>query len=308
MSSTNLSVIMPVYNAENYLSEAIDSVLGQTFKDFEFIIIDDGSKDKSPKILKDYAARDKRIKLIAQENRGLVKSLNRGIKAAKGTYIARHDNDDKSAPERFNREIDFLQAHPDIVIVGSSVNVMDNKSQIIHQHAVLLQDPEIRQELLLRSPFAHGSVMFKRQTAIDAGLYDQHSELAEDYDLWLRMSKFGQLANLDEYLYCYREHDQGMSAINKHLQLQRQEEVRKKAWHERERLLPKRRINLRTYKNLDMGQLRIERIIDNSVFVSKQAWRHNQKTLAFKNLSMLAGDKITYKKTAGKIRRKIGSK
>lgn len=305
MSTPAVSVVMSVYNGERFLNEAVESILSQSFKDFEFIIIDDGSTDDSQKVLKKFAAADKRVKLITQKNQGLVASLNRGIKEASGDYIARQDADDKSTPERLAKQIRFLEEHTATVIVGSSVHVMDGSGHILHQHAVLLNDPELRQELLIRSPFAHGSLMFKREEVIKAGLYDQASWPAEDYDLWLRLSEYGQLANLDEYLYIYREHDQGLSQKNLKVQEAKREAVQQKAWRQHGRLLPRKRIDLEAYKNLDMGQLRIERIIDNNVFISKQAWQHNQKSLALKNMAMLAGDKVTYRKAAGKLRRKV---
>jgi glycosyltransferase involved in cell wall biosynthesis len=304
MKTPAVSVVMSVYNGQLFLGQAIESVQNQSFSDFEFIIINDGSTDTSPKLLKTFAAKDQRIKLINQQNQGLVASLNRGIKQAKGKYIARQDADDASAPQRFEKQIDYLEAHPQAAVVGSSIEVMDNADKIMHRHAVLLNDAELRQELLVRSPFAHGSVMFRRQAAIDAGMYDQASWPAEDYDLWLRLSKFGQLANLDEYLYIYREHGQSISAENDQLQQRKLDEVRTKAWAERGRLLPKRQIKLSAYKALDMGQLRIERIFDNSVFISKAAWRNKQKSVAFKSLSQLAADPLAYRKAAGKLKRK----
>jgi len=305
MKLPTVTVLMPVYNAELYLSVAVESILTQTLKDFEFLIINDGSADKSPEILKKYAAQDKRIKILAQENQGLVVSLNRGIKEASGKYIARQDADDKSAPDRLKKQVEFLKTHPKVVIAGSCISVIDEKSRIMYRHALLLNDPELRQELLVRSPFAHGSVIFEREIAIEAGLYQQSSWPTEDYDFWLRLSALGEMANLEEDLYLYREHKAGISKKNANLQIKKIESVRSRAWQQRSRLLPKRKINLDNYKSLNMGQERIERIVDNTVFVSKLAWGNNQKSLAFKNMSMLAGHRVTYKKAAGKIKRRI---
>jgi glycosyltransferase involved in cell wall biosynthesis len=307
MSQPKVTVVMSVYNDEPYLAEAVESILGQTFKNFEFLIVDDGSTDKSSAILKKYAAKDKRIRLLSQKNRGLVASLNRSIKEAGSEYIARQDADDKSAPNRLVKQIEFLKANPDVVIVGSSISVIDENGKSLHQHAVLLNDLELREELLVRSPFAHGSVVFKRQAAIDAGLYNKASWPAEDYDFWLRLSDYGQLANFDACLYTYREHDQSISQKNLVLQHKKVKAIRELAWKEHSRLMPKKKIDLNHYKNLDMGQQRIERIIDNNVLVSKIAWRHGQKSLAMKNMLLLAGESIAYRKTAGKIKRGIRS-
>ena len=300
-----VSVVMPVYNAGLYLSQAVESIQAQSFSGFEFIIIDDGSTDDGSKILKKYAEQDKRIKLITQKNQGLVASLNRGIKQAKGKYIARQDADDASAPLRLEKQVHYLEAHPEVVAIGSSVEVMDEAGKILHRHTVLLNDPELRQELLVRSPFAHGAVMFKRQAALEAGLYDQASWPVEDYDFWLRLSKYGQLANLDEYLYIYREHGQSISSENAELQQRQLEAVRAEAWVERGRLLPQRQPKISAYKKLDMGQLRIERLFDNVVLISKAAWRHHQKNLALKILSQLATSPSAHRKAAGKLRRKV---
>ncbi|HXY18121.1 MAG TPA: glycosyltransferase [Candidatus Nitrosopolaris sp.] len=305
MKSPAVSVVMAVYNGGDYLADAVESILNQTLDDFEFIIINDGSSDKSLELLTGYAKKDKRIKLLSQKNQGLVASLNRGIKAAKGKYVARQDADDRSGPKRLEKQVWFLEAHPKVVVVGSGISIMDDKSRIVHRHAVLLDDPELRQELLVRSPFAHGTVMFRREAAVKAGLYDPGSWPAEDFDLWLRLSAYGQLANLDDSLYMYREHPSAISVKNARLQVEKLEAVRQKAWRERGRLLPKRKIDLSAYKNLNMGQLRIERIIDNNVMVSKLAWKHGQKNLALKNMAVLAGNKLVYKKAAGKLKRKI---
>jgi glycosyltransferase involved in cell wall biosynthesis len=307
MKSPIVSVVMSVYNGGSYLADAIDSILQQSFTDFEFIIVNDGSSDDSTNIINSFAKKDQRIKVLEQENQGLVASLNRGIRESAGQYIARQDADDRSALERLAKQVAFLQQHPHVVIIGSGIQVMDNEGKILHQHKVLLKDPELRQELLIRSPFAHGSVVFKRQAAMDAGLYDAETWPAEDYDLWLRLSKYGELANLDECLYIYREHTAGISSQNAKIQKQKVAIIQHRAWQEHDRLASKQKVNLRTYKNLEMGQERIERIIDNSVSISKLAWTKGQKKLALKNISMLATERIAFKKAAGKIKRRIKS-
>jgi glycosyltransferase involved in cell wall biosynthesis len=300
-----VSVVMSVYNGQEYLADAIESILGQSYNDFEFIIIDDGSSDKSGSILKTYAGKDKRIKLLSQANKGLVASLNRGMKTARGKYVARQDADDKSEPMRLEKQIKFLEDHQHIVIVGSSIHVMDEGGHIMHQHAVLLNDPELRQELLIRSPFAHGSVVFRRDEAVKAGLYDAESWPAEDYDLWLRLSRHGQLASLDSYLYIYREHGEGISAQNQKEQQSRVQAIQAKAWMEKDNLLSGPKPNLGSYAKLDMGQLRIQRIIDNSLFISSRAWQQDHRKLAMKNLLGLATNRYAYRKAAGRLKRKL---
>jgi len=307
MSKPTITVLMPVFNAGDFLKPAIESILEQSFRDFEFLIINDGSTDKSRSVIESYASKDKRIVFLNRTaNKGLVATLNQGLNKANGEYIARQDADDISRLDRLAKQAAFLRSNRETVIVGSSISVMDDEGQILHEHAVLLNDPELRQELLVRSPFAHGSVIFRRPAAIKCGLYDETLWPAEDYALWLKLSSLGELANLDEYLYIYREHGQGVSVSNKTRQEKMLQKVRQLAWQERLRLLPKKKIDLAAYKNLDMGEQRIGRIIDNTVFTAKEAWRHGQRPLALKIMAVLSGEKIAYKKAAGKIRRKVG--
>ncbi len=302
-SDAKVSVVMSVYNGENYVNEAVRSILNQTFTDFEFIIIDDGSTDKTPHILAGF--HDSRIKIITQNNMGLVASLNTGIKQASGIYIARQDADDRSVPDRLEKQVRFMEAHPEVIITGSSICVMNNTGETTHQHAVLLHDPELRQELLVRSPFAHGSIMARRDALLKSGLYNLDFWPAEDYELWLRLSKFGKLANLDDYLYVYRENEVGISANNKSLQADKVEQIHELAWQERRRLIGHGRIKLTAYKNLDMGPARIERIIKNISGISHAAIQNSDRTFALKNAALLAGSSLTYRKIAGKLKRRV---
>lgn len=305
MRTAEVSIVMSVYNGEQYVHEAVESIMGQTFNDFEFIIINDGSTDKTSQILNSFVKKDTRINLIEQPNKGLVPSLNRGIKVAKGIYIARQDADDRSEPNRLSKQVGFLNKYPETVVIGSNISVMDSQGKIMHRHAVLLNDPELRQELLIRSPFAHGSVVFKRQAAVEAGMYDEAMWPAEDYDLWLRLSQYGMLANLDEPLYVYREHDSSISNQMSSLQQTKTDEVQIKAWRRRQRLLPKHKMNINVYKNLEMGQSRIERILDNYLLIARRALVTGQGNLAVKDLLDLATHRIIYRKIAGKIKRRV---
>lgn len=201
-SNLLVSVVMGVYNAEPYLREAVDSVLAQSLPDFEFVIVNDGSTDRSREILESY--RDERIVLVHQENMGLTKSLNKGIALAKGKYIARQDADDRSYPERLATQSAFLASHPEIALVGSAVEVLSNggKSLAIFRHPC--ESAEIKEALKKFSCFWHGSVMFKRDSFLALGGYDENFATAQDYDLWLRFNERYQLANLREPLYAYR--------------------------------------------------------------------------------------------------------
>jgi len=204
--------VMPVYNGESYLCEAIESVLGQTFENFEFLIINDGSTDSSEEIIRSYP--DERIQLIQQCNRGLVESLNRGLQSARGTYIARMDADDISDPSRLEQEIKLFLSHPSLSVVGTSIKRIDPGGRFLKVDYYLANDAEIRQEMLLHNPFAHGSVMMRRDFALQAGGYRSEYWPAEDYDLWRRMAGFGELANILEPLYLYRENSNGTTSLH----------------------------------------------------------------------------------------------
>jgi glycosyltransferase involved in cell wall biosynthesis len=197
---------MSVYNGEKYLNEAIDSILGQTIKDFEFLIVNDGSTDKTGEILKSY--NDPRIKIINNEkNIGLTKSLNKGLKLARGEYIARMDADDISMPERLEKEVDFLEIHQDYAVVGTFVKILNKNSEIVRLWDRPIKNTEIREFLRKDNCIVHGSVMVRKSSLHNVGFYDKLMVRSQDYDLWLKLSEKYCLANIPEYLYIRREHD-----------------------------------------------------------------------------------------------------
>ena len=210
-----ISVVMAVYNGGVYLSEAIDSVLNQTWQDFEFIIINDGSTDESEKIINSYKETDSRVFAIHRENKGLVESLNEGIALAQSDFIARMDADDISLPYRFALQYQFLNDHPDVVCVGGDPIIIDEDGEEITRLFTPPDDVRI-QEMLLSGhcPIEHPTVMFRRAVAESLGNYRKEYETAEDYDLWLRMGEFGQLANITRPLLKYRYLNSSISAKN----------------------------------------------------------------------------------------------
>ena len=212
-----VSVVMSVFNGEKYLHEAIESILKQTFTDFEFVIVDDGSTDSTCRIVQSY--NDPRIILISRANRGLVASLNEAILSANGVYIARQDADDVSQSDRLEAEVFFLRNNPKYVAVGSWFEQF-NESGSLRINRTPVMDSLVRLRLVWGTCFGHGSVMFVRQTAIDAGLYRPMMWPAEDYDLWTGLSSFGALANIPKVLYRYRMHEENIS--EKHSSKQRQ--------------------------------------------------------------------------------------
>jgi len=209
-----LSVVMPVYNAEQYLAEAVDSILQQTFTDFELIAIDDGSTDGSGALLETYADRDDRVCLISRENRGLVATLNEGIDRAKAPLVARMDADDICYPERFAIQMAYMAEHPDVLCLGGRFELIDGENRLLTQLTEApLDDAGIQQKLLSGvCVISHPSVIFRRDAVIDAGYYDPDTMLAEDLDLWLRLGERGKLAIVPEIVLRYRVHENTVSS------------------------------------------------------------------------------------------------
>jgi glycosyltransferase involved in cell wall biosynthesis len=203
-----VSVLMAVYNGREYLAESIQSILDQTFTDFEFIIIDDGSKDDSAKIVGDFACKDPRVHLITQQNIGLTRSLNKGIGLARGRYLARMDGDDIALPQRFEKQVEFLDSHPDHVMVGSQVLLIDPDGDPLCEKAQTQFGHEAIDTALLEKgwPLVHPAVMIRTQSLRDMGGYDERYRTNQDHDLFLRLAERGKVENLPQTLLKYRQH------------------------------------------------------------------------------------------------------
>jgi glycosyltransferase involved in cell wall biosynthesis len=201
-NTPEISVIMAVFNAERFLRPAIESILAQTFENYEFIIVDDGSSDSTATIVESFP--DARIKFVRQQHKGLVPTLNHALTLARGEFVARMDGDDISHPERLERQLEFLRSHPQHALVGATYAVVDEQDNVTRVEAVLLDDEDIRIEIAVRNPFAHGSVMLRR-AALDSSDVYHDVPSAEDWDLWLRLSQRWQMANLPEVLYSWRQ-------------------------------------------------------------------------------------------------------
>jgi Glycosyl transferase family 2 len=199
-----VSVLMAVYNGQQYLPEAIESILSQSFTDFEFLVIDDGSEDSSLAIIQSY--RDPRICLIRNAtNRGLAASLNLGIAAATGRYIARMDADDVSLPARLSRQVDFMEAHQNVGVCGTWVEIIGINRKLVWEYPS--DCDAIQARLLFDSPLAHPSTIFNRELLQKAQLsYDASYPCAQDYELWSRAAGCFALANLPEVLVFHRLH------------------------------------------------------------------------------------------------------
>ena len=208
-----ISVILPVYNGEKYLKEAIESILNQTYTNFEFIIIDDGSKDSSLEIIKEYEKEDERIVVVSRENKGLIATLNEGIEKAKGKYIARMDQDDISLPNRFEEQLKFLEKNPEIGVCGTWVEVFgENRNSTLWKMPI--KDEELRPRLLFSVTFAHPSVMMRKGLINQYNLrYNEKYINAEEYKFWLDLSEFTKFGNIPKKLLLYRYHDASISRV-----------------------------------------------------------------------------------------------
>jgi glycosyltransferase involved in cell wall biosynthesis len=214
MDTPSISVVMSVFNGQDFLSEAIESILTQTFRDFEFVVIDDGSTDRTPEILSSYASRDARMVVLRHENKGRTASLNVGIGVAKAPYIARMDADDVSMPHRLQAQFDFLERHAEVGLLGGAVDVINTTRQVILKVCFPLEDAEIKLSLLRENPMCHSAVVMRKEVALAAGGYRESFSESEDYDLWLRISERSRLANLVQPIVKYRIHTGQVSVRN----------------------------------------------------------------------------------------------
>lgn len=198
-ASPSVTVLMPVYNAGQYIKEAIDSVLSQTFKDFEFLILNDGSIDNSTEIIQEY--KDERIRYEAFQHDFLT-TLNNGIELSKGKYIARMDADDIMMPDRLAVQFDFMEKHSDIVACGSYITFIGNEQNILERP---ISPNEVFESLMLFCPIANPSSMVRRKVIIDHHIrYDPNYLYAEDYKFWTELVKYGKIANIPLVLLKYR--------------------------------------------------------------------------------------------------------
>jgi glycosyltransferase involved in cell wall biosynthesis len=217
MIRPEVSIVMSVYNGDRYLKEAVESILNQTFSDFEFIIVDDASTDKTWEILRSYAGIDSRIVLLRnQENSGISRSLNRGLVATKGLYIARQDADDISMPERIEVQVSFLRDNREVGIIGSAYCILNPQGECKAIFKQPSTDSEIRWQILFHNPFCHSSVMFRRELLKGLHMYYRDDlKYSQDYELWTRLLMLTKGANLQSPLVAFRIHEKSSSVIHR---------------------------------------------------------------------------------------------
>ncbi len=209
MTKPLISVIMTVYNGEKYLDQAIDSILSQSYKHFELIIVNDGSTDNTLKVINSY--KDSRIVLISQRNQGVSKSCNKAIKLVKGDYIARHDADDISSHKRFEKQVCFLINNKDVSLVGSNLRTINSKGKFNGYVDLLTNPDDLKLATVFSNQIAQGSVMMRREVLSSVGNYDPKYTIVHDYDLWVRIAHKHKITNLKDRLYTYRVHDESLS-------------------------------------------------------------------------------------------------
>lgn len=204
--SVGISVLCAVYNGERHLEAAIRSVLGQSHREFEFIIVNDGSTDGTAQLLERWARQDARVLVVHQENLGLAAALNRGLRLARGELIARQDADDVSLPRRIERQAAFLRRHPAYWVVGCHYLKIDEHGTLLGQSRPPARDLAIKIRLLDRNAVGHPCAMFRRREILALGGYDERWRCAQDYELWCRVALTAKLSNLREPLVMRREH------------------------------------------------------------------------------------------------------
>jgi glycosyltransferase involved in cell wall biosynthesis len=205
---------MPVRNGARWLHEAVDSVLDQEFRDFELVIVDDGSDDDTVGLLVRCARDDDRVRVLRQPPQGIVAALNLGIAASRAPYLARLDADDVARPDRLAQQLAFIERHDRVDVVGSAAHVIDEGGAVIGRIAPPTDPDKLARHLHRGNPIVHSSVMMRTDSVHRLGGYRKAFGAAEDYDLWLRMAENGGIANLGEYLVSLRRHDASVSRRN----------------------------------------------------------------------------------------------
>ena len=214
MSTADVTVLMPVYNAEKYLSEAIESVLNQTYREFEFLIVNDGSTDKSQAIVESYS--DPRIKLITKVNGGVSSALNAGLSEATGKFIVRFDADDICYPNRIEEQYLFMKDNPDYILAGTDADYITKEGDYIFTFVNSgHSDPEIKKNYLESCPFIHSTVIYRKDAVLALGGYEVKAHTFEDYFLWVRLIERGKVCNFNKPLVKVRFNPESVTVDNR---------------------------------------------------------------------------------------------
>jgi glycosyltransferase involved in cell wall biosynthesis len=217
-----VSVLMTVYNGQHYLPEAVESILQQTFTDFEFVIVDDGSTDGSLDLLRRYEKRDPRIRLFERPHAGIVPAANFGLRQCRGEFVARMDSDDVALPHRFETQVQTLRERPEVVVVGGAYDLIDAAGRFLRRQWPPTDNSSLQELSLAGStPICQPLAMMRRSALEKVGEYDRVVETAEDNDMWLRLGEVGQLMCVPEVLLKYRQHANSVSEVKALAQAER---------------------------------------------------------------------------------------
>jgi glycosyltransferase involved in cell wall biosynthesis len=208
-----LSVLMPVWNGARYLATAIESILNQTYRDFEFLIVDDGSTDETPSILADYARRDPRIRVLRQEHNGLVVALNHGLAESRGEWVARMDCDDVAHPRRLEFQMRAAKKHPSAVLCHTQVRYIGDPRYETRSARMVRSRAMMTLALCYKCPISHPSVLYCKNKVLEAGGYRAEDPHVEDYSLWGRLIELGDFVAINQPLLDLRLHDSSVSKV-----------------------------------------------------------------------------------------------
>lgn len=229
-----IGVVMPVFNGQRYLAPTIEAILEQTYRNFQFVIVDDGSTDNSMQIVERYAKKDERIIVLEQRNSGISQALNAGISMVTAPYVAPVDQDDISLPSRLEAEVALLEAESDVVCVSGWYQIIDGKGRYLTTLRTPSGNDNIQQIALTGAcPICHSGCMMRKSAVLKVGGYDPAFDLAQDLDLFLRLGEVGRLENLDIPVLKYRLHDSASSEKRGTAQRERARLACERAWSRR---------------------------------------------------------------------------
>ncbi|HNY97552.1 MAG TPA: glycosyltransferase [Candidatus Pacearchaeota archaeon] len=215
MQQAKISIIMATYNRANYIKEAIESILRQSFRDWELVVIDDNSVDNTEEIIMSYMEKDSRFIYIKNlERQGVGRARNIGIAKSQGKYIAILDSDDVwHDREKLEEQYNYLETHPDYVIVGGDAIIIDENGKVTGKITCFHGDKEIRRKILAQNRLVHSGVLYRRDIYEKCGKYDEKLAVGEDYDLWLKMGLYGKIECLNKSMVLYRKHSGNESML-----------------------------------------------------------------------------------------------